>query len=54
LPILDTFADKFNALKTPEEQAAITQAHAQRLIQVVASVSYAAAIHRISIDLVFS
>jgi hypothetical protein len=53
VPLL-TILDKPETARTPEEQAAITQAHAQRLIQVVASVSYAAAIHRISIDLVFS
>jgi len=53
VPLL-TILDKPETARTPEEQAAITQAHAQRLVQVVAAVSYAAAIHRISIDLVFS
>jgi hypothetical protein len=53
VPLL-TILDKPENARTADEQAALTQAHAQRLVQVVVSVSYAAAIHRISIDLVFS
>jgi hypothetical protein len=53
VPLL-TILDKPENARTPDEQAALTQAHAQRLVQVVVAVSYAAAIHRISIDLVFS
>jgi hypothetical protein len=53
VPLL-TILDKPETARTPEEQAALTQAHAQRLVQVAVSVSYAAAIHRITIDLVFS
>jgi hypothetical protein len=46
--------DKEEAARTDQEKAALTQAHAQRLVQVTVAVSYAAAIRRISIDLVFS
>jgi hypothetical protein len=53
VPLL-TILDKPETARTPEEQAALTLAHAERLVQVVVAVSYAAAIHRISIDLVFS
>jgi hypothetical protein len=53
VPLL-TILDKDENARTQAEKDALTNSHAQRLIQVVVAVSYAAAIHRISIDLVFS
>jgi hypothetical protein len=53
VPLL-TILDKDETARTDAEKAALTQAQAQRLVQLVVAVSYAAAIHRISIDLVFS
>lgn len=53
VPLL-TILDKPDSARTPEENAALTAAHANRLVQVAIAVSYAAAIHRITINLSFS
>jgi hypothetical protein len=52
VPLL-TLLDKDPATLTADEAARINQAHANRLVQVLAAVEYAGAIHRISITLKF-
>ena len=52
VPLL-TLLDKDPATLTADEAAQINQAHANRLVQVLAAVEYAGAIHRISITLKF-
>jgi len=45
--------DKDPATLTAEELAEINNAHAQRVVEVLAAVEYAGAIHRIAITLKF-
>jgi hypothetical protein len=52
VPLL-TLLDKDPATLTAAEAAQINAAHANRLVQVLAAVEYAGAIHRISITLKF-
>ena len=51
---LQVMLDKAPASLSAAELALITQAHAERLVQVAIAVSYAAAIHRLAITLQFS
>ncbi|WP_043686934.1 hypothetical protein [Streptomyces xylophagus] len=52
VPVL-TLLDKDPATLTPDEANRIHTAEVQRLVQVLAAVEYAGAVHRISIDLKF-
>jgi hypothetical protein len=52
VPVL-TLLDKDPAARTPAEQEQIHQAEVQRLVEVLAAVEYAGAVHRISITLKF-
>jgi hypothetical protein len=52
VPIL-TLLDKPEASRTPSEQQQIINAQSQRLVQVMAAVKYAGAIHRLSVTLNF-